>query len=466
MRSKLPVIGLGVYILASGWAHSANNDISLGQDANDPKIFSFDYGVPESPALELSGLSTDKIKPATSLKPFVLEIPEVLGESGSGSAALDLSMGWLTEIDGRRSNYYTDYWKRFFTRARLGAVLYRGDDGGGDPAKAKPSKLAIGLSFSLLDASDPLTAGPDTEFMYNGGETEWDRCVNDPDNSKVIAPEEFDDVAKAIQNDLYTLGRPDVTPDQVQKAEQDHYVRIGSSQHPAPVTAGNLRERVIAVQGLLQNEEQTRKHVIDTSQARQKALTDCHKKASAMAEHGTDLQIGAGVVWSGTPGKLSGFDKASAAVWLSGRHRLGPPVTENSCGSDDWNLGSCWMVGASGRYSSGEMVATGDKLAPEFQANVTEGWIGLERVNGMSEFGGYVGYINQQASDSSDARFSGSGTRWLITADVSLDKWLNDAGVWLEGSYGNANGSVTRLDDKIAMLTLKFGPAQFSPTLK
>jgi hypothetical protein len=129
---------------------------------------------------------------------------------------------------------------------------------------------------------------------------------------------------------------------------------------------------------------------------------------------------------------------------------------------------ACWAFGGSGRYSAGEMVATGASATPEFKADVLEGWLGLERIDSKSKFGGYFGYLQQHATDAALDQFSKGGTRWLISAAFNLGG-LGGAvpeGLWIEGSYGAANGSVTTLNDKVALLSLSFGPPSLGSTFQ
>lgn len=495
-----------------GSTPAAQADIDFFKDpAKNAKLFSFDYGIPESPALTLAGLSSDKVKPATTLKPFVLALPGLFDGSGTGSAALDISPAWLLDPDatvGDSTSLPVDfdygapgnYLDRVLARARLGIVAYRGDDGGGDVTKSKPSLLAVGLSFSLADGSDPVTAGSNVGIWLNDrADTAWNACI--AKNQDLLAPTAMGAAYGQLSNDITVLldFAPGAIPgpptfdralkQSIRDIEGRYYTRAGLS---APAVAARIAEldasfgdtqatwvaRARADRVLLLEEN---KKFIDASpdvlKVDQKiaALTDCKKEASAAAEHGADLQIGAGVVWSGTPGKLQGFADANEAFYASGRYSLdslfGHAWSSTDCTKDDKRhlsalFFSCWMIGGSGRYSHGQMVSTGNAGTPEFKADITEGWIGLERVSDKFKLGAFVGYLDQSAEAVADKPFESHGTRWLVTGAISLDRFFGSGsplnGAWLVGSYGAANGSVTTLDDKVALLSLTFAPPTVS----
>lgn len=463
----------------------------VNRPAGNAKLFTFDYGVPASPALTLAGLSPDKIKPATSLKPFVLSLPGLFDGSGNGSAALDVSPAWLFDPEAKtatatfRYDKVGNYWERVLTRTRLGIALYRGDDGGGDPKKSKPSRLAFGLSFGLADGSDPLTAGPEVGLALDSGDrTQWMLCAGSDANKELLMPAILSKEEATLQNDkagLESMMNPppgakiDIDKSFVRNAEYHYFTSMGRSG--AELTAAQSQMELLTKDDTDDNWHKRISKDIDNfvpliddmhrrspdfqkEPERLAALQGCQKQATAAAEHGVDLQVGLGVMWSGTPGKLSDFDSANEAFWVAGRFPLGV-VKDDYCTKDDNRrfsqlLLSCWMFGGSARASLGEMVATGNTATPLFKANTVEGWVGLERVSDSMKIGGYVGYLDQAAAETVGKPFAKSGTRWLVSGAISLDSIYE--GAWIVGSYGAANGSVTALDDKVAMLTLTFAP--------
>src|ERR1700749_4994389 len=148
--------------------NSNDTCVLINTPAQNTNLFTFDYSVPTSSALELAGLSTHKVTPATSLKPFVLSLPGLLGSNGtSTSAALDLAPAWaLGDADAIVAEYEKpDAWaERIWYRTRFGVALTKGDTGGSDATQAIPSRVAIGLSFSLSDGSDPVMARTASDY--------------------------------------------------------------------------------------------------------------------------------------------------------------------------------------------------------------------------------------------------------------------------------------------------------------
>jgi hypothetical protein len=148
----------------------------LYESKPEHSIFSFDYGVPSSPAMTLLGLSADKNPPSTSLTPFVVSLPALFGKTGGASAALDFAP--LAAFKSTREAPFDDYipdfdaargdmqhitpraWvHRLGWRSRLGVAGLNGDAGGGDASKAVRSKVSAGYSVSLLDSADPFVVG-------------------------------------------------------------------------------------------------------------------------------------------------------------------------------------------------------------------------------------------------------------------------------------------------------------------
>ncbi len=474
--------------------------------AADSKRFAFDYGIPASPALTLLDLGTDKIKPATALKPFVLALPGLLDGSGDGAVALDMSPVWLLdpdltvsdflEVDESRPNaafrYDADgaYWKRLLSRTRVGLALYRGDAAGGDVTKAKPSRAAASLSFGLSDGSDPLTAGGSTDLFLtdNDSRTAWSQCVRrhqldiEPLASTIEQSERATDQSKLLL--IADDGSSAASTKAMDEVERNYFARQARLERKDSdekkvehVAGGNASERLTELRHLLISQQAPAEALAKgeaQATARKKALTGCDKEASAAAEHGVDLQFGLGIVWSGKPGSWDHFNDHNEAFWLAGRVPLdmlgdrarGP----KDCTKDDsrrlWErMASCWMIGGTGRFSHGEIVPTGDTATPAFKASILEGWVGLERVSERMKFGAFFGYSDRRAIHDADKAFSQSGTRWLVSTSISLEGRIPIdyfKGAWLEASYGAAQGSAAPLNDKTFLVSISFAPADTS----
>jgi hypothetical protein len=144
--------------------------------AGDNSIFTFDYGPPASPGLNLLGLSPDTTTPATTLTKFAMSLPAAFGKSANQAVALDFAPAALWERKSDTSfGRYVDsggYFYRLQHRFRFEIALKNGNDGGSDPSKGVASGLAIGANISVLDSSDPLVTR-----RANDGSTYIGRCV-------------------------------------------------------------------------------------------------------------------------------------------------------------------------------------------------------------------------------------------------------------------------------------------------
>jgi hypothetical protein len=355
-------------------------------------------------------------------------------------------------------------------------ALYKGQSNVSDPGQTKPSRAALGISASLLDGSDPIMA-----TQPNSSTRVWANCITSKASDLAADVRDPTLTTESSEIDASRSGLPGVrlTDDRLGQIEAD----LGSKgdQNLKDAAARNARTglkrdtreaddevEALGLLAVVPNSE------ADRNTKAHAALDECRKQASDAAEHGYDLEVGAGIVWSGDPGKWANFGNPNAAIWTSGRFPL--YVLSSSllpCEAKDNPQGgrselACWMIGGTGRYSAGEMVSTGDDITPEIKANVLEGWLGLERIDSKSKFGGYFGYLQQHATDSAQDQFSKGGTRWLVSAAFNLGG-LGGAvpeGLWIQGSYGAANGSVTTLDEKVALLSLSFGPPSLGSTFQ
>jgi hypothetical protein len=457
----------------AAWADdsgSAPDSVSLvNQGANTPSLFSFDYGVPTSPALALLGLGSSKLKASNSLKHFVLSLSNLAGTgAGASSAALDAAPAWMFGQSRSISpdDYANSYLDQLEYKTRLGVALYRGDDAGGDVSKQKVSRIAASLSMSLLRSSDPLTA------LAPGSKTRaWDACLKKND-TKIRAAYyfRFGTDAQVLIVDLgKTGGRNDAYINALSSAEQaalasqlevleKQYNKV-TAKTASGVGKTKLTERYAAdvtdVANFLATAPDTEKKA-DADLTSQ--LAPCQKEASTAAEHGADLQLALGLEESGQPGQIKGFGNPNFVAWLGGRVPLTARSSADNCGDKDplWISLRCFMVGASVHYSNGEIDATGDKTTPQAKFNLAEAWGGIEQTNTKWTLGAYAGYMKLDATDPSLSKFSKSGVRWLVDAGVPL-AFIGE-GVWLVGSYGQASGSATALDDKMFLLSLSLGP--------
>jgi hypothetical protein len=457
---------LGLPLIAFGAKAADNPTVTniFDEKANDAKVFSFDYGIPNSPALTLAGLAGSKLAPSTSLKPFVLSLPGLIGsDSAASSAAFDFAPAWA--LDPEQTVSEGDYRNNpLYYRTRFGLAIYKGDTGSGDPKKAKGSRIAIGISTSLLDSSDPLAV------TNEHGIPVWQACQDKEKSLRVYEWFKTPDDLNASR--LVSIFNAAITPPVSRPSEQqfkdaEAYLAkkggIDTSDRASLQPEARLKSDLRDLQTVL-HKKPPEIAALDTEAA--KAIDRCQKEASVAAQHGASINLGAGVVWSGDAGAWKNFKDPNAAVWIAVRYPLGAQDSKN-CGDGAKVKGisrlfSCWMVGGTGRYSVGEFDATGNSAKPQFKANVVDGWVGLERITSGSMLGGYYGYLDQHAAASADSAFSRSRTQWKVSGAISLD-FIQD-GLWIEGSYGAAEGSISTLNDKVALLSLSFGPPKIGST--
>lgn len=444
-------------------------DQTLFEVKEKTQIFNFDYSIPASPALALAGLSPDKTATSSSLKPFVVALPDFLSGSGEGqSMALDFSpaANLIPKMTYGEYSKFGDFEQALY-RSRIGAALYRGVDDP-DPTKIKASRLAIGYSTSLLGNSDPFFARrPGVSASV------WETCAIDAIKNtgpsrelinRTMAPSdeissranEADSVAREI------LRAPDAAARQavvnLRAPVIDSLLGANASQGDPVVLQSKLADKQKALDG--QAKDLTDRAVTDLDRIAKGtfgvALQGCVEKANAEARSGLDLDFGIGALWNGRPDSYEGFGKANGAIWLAGRAPL--YVARDDMGTPNVSL----MIGGVGRYAWREAVATGDATTPIFLADTWDAWAGLELLSADMKVALQYGWFDAEARDRAQDKFSQSGERWLVTGAVRLAKYLpfvNDKlGAWGNVSYGVANGTTDARDDKKVLVTLTFAP--------
>ncbi|MGA7673995.1 MAG: hypothetical protein WCA78_02995 [Rhizomicrobium sp.] len=473
------------------------------QTAKDKNLFSYDFGIPTSPALTLIGTSTDKSSPSASLKPFVLSLPASWGGAkDSQSFGVDFSPEWILNANPVDYQTYMDSpWLQLAYRSRLEGALFLGDDGGGVTAKAKNSRLAFGASISLLKDSDPVTA-----TTTDGKTSVWKDCVagvqNSPDavlytNDYAALARNYIDFSKTVgapvEKASAELSLPHVTTppsftaalaavtdclkaDGICKSH-DTNGDLQAVLNKAESPEDKIKDIVTALKNVelgIQNDLKTESKTAATKHNILSALGTCTTKANAAARLGADLDIGGGVVWSGTPGKAEGFKSASGALWIAGKLPLGVfnPTITGAADADP--SAQSVMLGGSLRASWSETVSTGNTATPSIQANVIDAWLGLERYTAGTKFAAEAGYNDTSATAAAQSAFSKSGFRWQVSGSVKLSGVWNgllqgaffasdspqspNNGIWVNASYGSSSGTVTSLNDKTFMVSLSFSP--------
>lgn len=439
-------------VAAGAAAAVANADqtavTAINQEAADQNVFTFDYGVPESPALTVLGVAKDKITQSNELKPFVLALPGLVeGKQTDQAIALDVSLDWI--LHGGRSNYVPNRMDSSYTgwlkRTRVATAVY-GGLADTDPSKAKASRLAFGLSTSLLDASDPQYSRLPGE---KAGQSAMHRCM----------------VAAAP-----ILSAKLVLPD---KDPHLHDLRAQRTTLAARVAVGPPLSQS-ELQTLVALNEEIGKLEAPLDAAAQKAfaaseaakiIPSCVLVAGLAARLAPDIDFGVGAGWSGDPGKLSGFKDGSAVVWASFRTSLlagQPNKSVQNAGEmassykdlTDWynNLDYWVMIGASSRIGVDEVIATGDATKPQVKANTYSVWGGVEFHTKSSRLAAQAGWEKTAPKFAADKAFDGSRSRYLIT----FDQKLADTGMWMTLVYGQATGTGSLPSDKTVKLSFTY----------
>jgi hypothetical protein len=470
--------------------------------------FKFDYGVPTSPGLALIGTSTAISSPSADMKPYTFSLPASFGGSKDSQAFTgDASVVWVMRQLGSapQSEPYDDflklgYWDQLAYRTRLQAALFKGDDGGGDATKAKASRLAVGLSASLLPSSDPVTVKDDTVKDANGNPVSaWDSCVDAVLGSELVS-KQFNAVAAVApaiaRNELAHVGVavrfaavPGATPAQMSDAD-DAIDKCLAADGPCKSLTG---ADTLASDRATHNYSDARK-IIDAMVKQadvpviafsaknaqaiglDKAFDACLSKANALARASAQLDIGVGAVWSGTPGKVENFTDANAAIWISGRLPIGVFDSDITSAKNYGNDSSSLMLGGAIRATLGQQIATGNAATPFFKADMFDGWVGIERYSASMRFGAQIGYMKAESETAALKPFNKSGIRWLASASLRADKLFGgllngyvftedtqkqmENGIWVNVTYGSSSGTTATLDDKTVMVSLSFSPTE------
>lgn len=457
MSARIVAAGIAAMLLPKV-AHAQEKSVNpeaveiVNEKAANADVFTFDYGVPSSPALTLLGIDKNKITQANSLKPFIIALPNLFTSKDSGDAvALEVAPGWLIPGSHRTfRGYERSYGRRLLLRTRIGGALYEGV-ADTDASKQKPSRAALGLSASLLDSSDPLVAP-----FPNGTGSAWTSCLT------TVAPI----ISAALPN-------PPEGAEATQLRDKTEAIAnaLFAKRQALAAAVGNARMAIEAEIAALQTQYDETKSAYDSAlEKEQKAARDafakieaakmvpvCMEVADLAAKLGTDLDLGIGGVWEGTAGKMSGFKKPGTVLWGSVRTTIGARGPKSTSFADlrSWKeeeVKSWVMIGASTRVGFDEAIATGDKTVPKIQANTFTGWLGLEYYTQNSRGAMQIG--GQKTDPISAAHANFSGTR--VVYQLSWDQQISNGGVWLGVSWGKADGEGSLKDDSTVKVNITF----------
>lgn len=405
------------------------------------------------------GLDANKVTQSNSLRPFILSLPSVLGGSEQGQAiALDMAPGWLIIAPEERS--YTAYeresWRRHALRTRVGVALYEGVENEDNPAKSVSSRLAIGLSTSWLDDSDPLIAR-----LPGQQDSAWRACLNRsgaaiqqmleapiPNGPNAAELTTLDaENQRLVQRKRDAERERDATQNPTQRARLDgelEQINTRLREIAAIFTAHTAAARTALTGAYTRSDARA-------------AVGRCAAEADRAARLAQDLDFGVGAIWRGEPGQVSDFESAGGAVWLSYRRPFGLPDTVNPADAASMRrLNTWWMVGGALRAGFDEYVATGNSATPEIRASTWDAWVGVERNSDAQRFSLQAGYQERDPNDATAATFERSRTRYLASYAQRLGD--RESSVWLNISYGDAQGHGAFADDEALLVSIMFAP--------
>jgi len=186
------------------------------------------------------------------------------------------------------------------------------------------------------------------------------------------------------------------------------------------------------------------------------AIQTCADQANGWARFSQDLNVGFGSLWNGANGEFSKFSAPGEAVWIGYRYPLLILSNPGQPNLDDPSKATAWLVGGSARFAWNEAISTGVKATPNFMANTTDVWAGLQMLSPNTTLALQVGWFKADAREASLSKFTQSGDRWLVSAGQRIGG--SSSGTWLGVSYGNASGTTTVRDDRTFLVTFAFSP--------
>ena len=494
-RDSRTTTALSVFLVLPFQAAHAQESVNfIGEQANNSSVLAFDFGVPDTPATALLGLESSAITTSTSLKPFVIAVPSLLdGDDHSQALGLDISPAWILQGFGKAepTNYAdgTSYFQRLTHRTRLSVGLFRGTAGTpmesdesmntDDTAMAgeQASRVSLGITLSLLDTSDPLTAG----------DGRWSDCLRTKyDEIKPLVTKKYFDEPGLLLGRLQLLEEKipktlrsieDTSPETLAKLQNAAKQWRLEFSHPSITpTEGSewttVNEAENAIRQYTYAVESKKSEVEKIMESRfkkelndlqfdgqdklgfQAAIDSCTEEANELARNAADIDIGFAQVWSGEPGELNNFERPSSVFWGAVKIPLGSLVHKDmqsvKSGVQRWN------IGGSVRFATNEMLSTEYPNNPLIEADTVNGWIGVERVSGSYRISGRYGWLDVSPSDPIGATLEKSGERFLINASYKVSG--KDSGTWLDISYGSADGTIDALNDTQLRVSLLFGP--------
>jgi hypothetical protein len=434
-RATLVVWALfaGAAIGQEGASSDPPSDIVLMNNPLRSGAFSFEYGVPATPALTIIGANGDSIPTNANLQRFAMSVLRASEETGGGAAAgLDFSpfwgmesrtMSWQT-YRGRSSN-----WERSWYRARISAAFNEGNSG--DEA---PSRAAVGVATSLLDSSDPAML--------------------------MVPADELDGDDPRTGNER---GRP--------------VPYFSACVLNARRAAGNLDQAMVlwaaATSELRESERANDPHTrIVQLQARQAAAAaafvpeysrvaqECRQQTQNVARRRRAWDVGLATQWAGDPGSLDNMEPAGTSLWST--------ITTGASGAtasldDDASEEANFRGVAHIRLDVEAADFTTPTTRIEYDRQTVA--IGIERLTRRSTISLQASYRNDDGPAGSE--FDGESYQYLLRADVPAGDFLGGTfgeNTWLSVSVGAIDGDQVENDSYVSV-ALRFKAPERSPVI-
>ena len=395
----------------------SQQDIILLTNELESGAFSFESGVPATPALTIIGASGDAIPTTSNLQSFAISVLRASETAGGGTAAgLDFSPYWGMRRTMSLANYTEDgqEWRRRLLRGRVSAAFTEGDE-----AKNAPSRASIGFATSLLDSSDP---------------------------SMIEASSNVPLYSACILNRLETNAALEQAFDSWEDADHDADViaRIGGTQEQ--IEAANLRRDAAF----------TRLNAAYAQPAR-----DCRDITVNAARRGRAWDVGAAFQWTGEPGSLDSMEPAGSTVWMtltSGRELEFVPLSSEGASSEA-NFRAVGHV----RFDFESIGRTASNLEVEYDRQTAA--LAIERLGPNSVFSLQASYRNSDGATGTE--FDGESWQYLLRADFRARDWIGDTlgdNVWISVAVGAIDGDSIE-EDTYTSVALRFKRPDRGPVI-
>lgn len=468
-----------IILYSAGFANAqeAAEQQTLINNIKNEEAFEFSFGVPDNPALALSGLQAGDITKLQSLNDFVITVPTFL--SGEKAVGVDVSLYAILNkdriesetFDERRRIGNMEYWLR---RMQVGIVAREGRSDTSDPTKSTKSLLSLGAATTLLKLSDPIHSSEldvkACEAVLAGIKKLESRTPDDDaavrirGNFVLAMPLRINQASSAseirtlqneIERDRSALSnRSNLNLDGVARANAD----MASIAEQKTALHAEVKALAQLIHDYLTSPEFTpvelSAYIVDIKKNRK----DCDDAIKNTLRFKPNWDVGAAYLARGSASNgINDLKSGGAALWSSLRYPLYRSGKNNSSVKNSAEE-KYLFVGATGRAGFNEFATTGDMTTPEAKSDTWQIWGGVEYFSENWRVSGRYGYTDVNFNDAAVSDFSRNGDRWVVEGDLKLRDNL-----WLNLAYGEAQGTVEALQGEQLTLGLKFNnPSAFN----